>query len=120
MRSPWTSADPSKKADPAMPILMVISGAAAGVFASIAEGGSPWLALVAIGLLGVILIGSILVAEPINSRFRRLPEGVVPPDADLLRRRWRRFHLVRTSLGVVALACLITAATYAGLSEGVA
>jgi hypothetical protein len=79
MRSPWTSADPSEKADPAMPILMVISGAAAGVFASIAEGGSPWLALVAIGLLGVILIGSILVAEPINSRFSPAARGCGSP-----------------------------------------
>jgi Domain of unknown function (DUF1772) len=109
-----------RKADPAMPILLVICGAAAGGFASGTEGGSRTLALAGIGLLVVILVGSIVVAEPINSRFRRLPEGVVPPQAERLRRRWRRFHLVRTALGVAALACLITAVTYAGSSQGVA
>jgi hypothetical protein len=67
-----------------------------------------------------LAVGSIVVAEPINSRFRRLPEGVVPPQAERLQRRWRRFHLVRTALGVAALACLITAVTYAGSSQGVA
>jgi hypothetical protein len=72
------------------------------------------------GLLAVILVGLIVVAEPINSQFRRLPEGVVPPQAERLRRRWRRFHLVRTGLGIAALACLITAVTYAGSTQGVA
>jgi hypothetical protein len=45
---------------------------------------SRTLALAGVGLLVVILISSIVVAEPINSRFRRLPEGVVPPEADRL------------------------------------
>jgi hypothetical protein len=101
-----------RKADPAMPILLVISGTSAGVFASLSEGEASSLALVGVGLLAVILIASIVIAEPINSRFRCLPEGVVPPDAEDLRRRWRRFHLVRTALGIAALWCLITAATY--------
>lgn len=109
-----------RKADPAMPILLVICGAAAAVFASLADGRSRTLALAGIGLLAVILVGSIVVAEPINSQFRRLPEGVVPPQAERLRRRWRRFHLIRTGLGIAALACLITAVTYAGSSRGVA
>jgi hypothetical protein len=101
-----------RRADPAMPILLVICGNAAGVFASLTGGGSRTLALAGIGLLATILIGSIVIAEPINSRFRRLPEGQVPPQAEQLRRRWRYFHLARTGLGVVALACLITAVTY--------
>jgi Domain of unknown function (DUF1772) len=105
-----------RKADPAMPILLVICAAAAGVFASLAEGGARMFALAGIGLLAVILVGSIVVAEPINSQFRRLPEGVVPPQAERLRRRWRRFHLIRTGLGIAALACLITAVTYAAPS----
>jgi hypothetical protein len=65
-----------------------------------------------IGLLAVILVSSILLAEPINSQFRRRPEGVVPPDAEPLRRFWRRFHLVRTALAVAAFAALITAVFY--------
>jgi Domain of unknown function (DUF1772) len=109
-----------RKADPAMPILLVICATAAGVFASLAEGGARMLALAGVGLLAVILVGSIVVAEPINSQFRRLPEGVVPPQAERLRRRWRRFHLVRTGLGIAALACLITAVTYAAPGQGMA
>jgi hypothetical protein len=109
-----------RKADPAMPILLVICGTAAAVFASLAGGGSLTLALTAIGLLAMILLGSIIVAEPINSQFRRRPEGVVPPGAEQLRRRWRRFHLARTYLGLAALVCLITAVTYAPPSQGAA
>ena len=102
-----------RKADPAMPILLVICGASAGVFASLTDGAARALALSGVGLLAVILIGSIVVAEPINSRFRRLPEGVVPPRAERHRRVWRLFHLMRTGLGILALACFITAVTYA-------
>jgi len=107
-----------RKADPAMPILLVICGTAAGVFASLAEGGSRKLALAGIGLLAAILLGSIFVAEPINSQFRRRPEGEVPPKADQLRRRWRRFHLARTYVGLAALVCLISVVAYAPPSQG--
>jgi hypothetical protein len=102
-----------RKADPALPILLVTSGAAAGVFASLADRTSRTLALAGIGFLALILVSSIIVAEPINSRFRRLPEGEVPSDAERLRRLWRRFHLVRTALAVAAFAFLVTAVSYA-------
>jgi hypothetical protein len=101
-----------RKADPAMPILLVICGGAAGAFASLNVGPSRVLALVAVGLLTVVLVSSIVVAEPINSRFRRRPEGVVPPEAEDMRRRWRRFHLIRTPFALAAMACLVTAVTY--------
>jgi hypothetical protein len=106
-----------RKADPAMPMLLVICGAAAGVFASIGEGPARTFALASIGQLAVILVGSIVVAEPINSQFRRLPEGVVPSHAERLRRRWRTFHLIRTCLGIAAFACLLAAVTYAAPSQ---
>lgn len=102
-----------RKADPAMPILLVICGAAAGVFAYLTDGTARALALAGIGLLALILASSIIIAEPINTRFRRHPEGVVPPNAEHLRTIWRRFHLIRTGLAVVAFACLVTAASYA-------
>jgi hypothetical protein len=102
-----------RKADPAMPILLVICGIAAGVFASRTDGAARALAFAGLVLLALILVSSIVLAEPINSQFRRRPEGTVPPDAERLRRRWRRFHLFRTGLGVAALAFLVTAATYA-------
>jgi Domain of unknown function (DUF1772) len=102
-----------RKADPAMPILVMICGAAAGTFASLTDGAARTLAFAGIGLLAVILVSSIILAEPVNSQFRRRPEGDVPPDAERRRRLWRRFHLVRTGLAVATLACLVTAVTYA-------
>jgi hypothetical protein len=101
-----------RKADPAMPILLVICATAAGAFASLTDGVARTLAFVGVGLLAAILVSSIIIAEPVNSRFRRRPEGVVPPDADHLRRRWRRFHLIRTFIALTAWACLATAVTY--------
>jgi hypothetical protein len=63
-----------RKADPALPILLVICGTG--------PARSPF-----------------SPTEP--------PEGVAPPDAERLRRFWRRFHLVRTALAVAAFAALI-------------
>jgi hypothetical protein len=102
-----------RKADPALPILLLICGTAAGVFAALTDGAARTLAFTGIALLAVILVSSILLAEPVNSQFRRRPEGVVPPDAERLRRFWRRFHLVRTALAVAAFAALVTAVSYA-------
>jgi hypothetical protein len=102
-----------RKADPALPILLVVSAAAAGAFASLAGGAGRALALAGIALLAVVLLSSLIVAEPINSQFRRLPEGAVPPNAERLRRRWRRFHLVRTAFAVAAFAFFVAAASYA-------
>jgi O-antigen ligase len=102
-----------RRADPALPILLVVCGLAAGAFAWNTGGAARALALVGVALLAVILVSSIILAEPINSEFRRRPEGVVPPDAERLRRFWRRFHLVRTSLAVAAFASLATAVSYA-------
>jgi hypothetical protein len=107
-----------RRADPAMPILLMVCGVAGGVFASLTEGDARFLALLGVGLLAVILVSSIALAEPINSQFRRRAEGAIPPDAERLRRVWRRFHLVRTGLGLAALACLVAAATYPPAAQG--
>jgi hypothetical protein len=101
-----------RQADPAMPILLVICGTAASVFAYLTGATARALALAGIELLVLILLSSIIVAEPINSQFRRRPEGVVPPNAEHLRTVWRRFHLVRTGLAVAAFACLVAAVSY--------
>lgn len=101
-----------RKADPALPILLVICGTAAAVFAWHTRDAARMLAAAGIGFLAVILVSSIALAEPINNQFRRRPEGVVPPDAEHLRRVWRHFHLVRTALAVAAFAFLITAVSY--------
>jgi Domain of unknown function (DUF1772) len=102
-----------RKADPALPILLVISAACAGAFAALTDGAGRALALAGIALLAVVLVSSLILAEPINNQFRRVPEGTVPPDAERLRRRWRRFHLVRTALAVAAFTALVTAVSYA-------
>jgi hypothetical protein len=102
-----------RKADPAMPILVVICGLAAGAFASLTTNTARTLAIAGIGLLATILVSSIVLAEPVNSQFRRRPEGVVPPDAARLRNFWRRFHLVRTALGIAAFVLFVAAVSYA-------
>ena len=68
------------------------------------------LAWLGTALIATIMVTSIVIAEPINSRFRRLPEGQRPEGAEQLRIRWRRFHLARTGVALLSLACL-TAAT---------
>src|SRR5262245_7538510 len=102
-----------RKADPALPILLVICACAAAAFAWQTSGAARMLATAGIVPLAIILVSSIVLAEPINSQFRRRPEGVVPPDAERLRFVWRRFHLVRTALAVAAFALIVTAVSYA-------
>jgi len=102
-----------RKADPALPILLVICACAATAFAWQTSGTARMLAIAGILPLATILVSSIVLAEPINNQFRRRPEGVVPPDAERLRRVWRRFHLVRTALALSAFALIVTAVSYA-------
>ena len=102
-----------RKADPAMPILLVICGLGAAGFASATDGVPQTLALAGIACLATILVSSVVIAEPINSQFRRRAEGDVPPAAERLRERWRRFHLIRTALAVTAYGLLVTAVSFA-------
>jgi hypothetical protein len=94
------------RADPAMPILLLLWVGGAIGLASESDGTTATLLLVAIVCQLVILVGSLAFAEPINSKFRRRPEGVAPPGADALRTRWRRLHLARTALALVAFTCV--------------
>jgi Domain of unknown function (DUF1772) len=98
-----------RRADPAMPILLAMSAIGAIGLATKSGGGELTLLLVAIGCQLAIMVGSLALAEPINSRFRRLPEGVIPPGAEALRRRWRRIHLARATLALAAFACIVLA-----------
>jgi ferric-dicitrate binding protein FerR (iron transport regulator) len=58
----------------------------------------------------LVVVASITIAEPINSKFRRLPEGQAPQRAEHHRSLWRRFHAVRNLAALAALACLAAAA----------
>jgi Domain of unknown function (DUF1772) len=98
-----------RRADPAMPILLLASGIGAAGLASEAVGAKQTLLLAAIACQLAIMIGSLTLAEPINSKFRRLPEGVAPVGVEALRTRWRHLHLARTALALGAYACIATA-----------
>jgi hypothetical protein len=96
--------------DPLMPILGAVSALGAVVFALNTDGPAAALAWIGVALIAVIMIASTAVAEPMNSKFRRLPEGQAPDGAEELRVRWRRFHLTRTVIALGALGCLASAA----------
>ena len=92
--------------DPMLPIFGAVTAAGAAVFALHSQGDAQKLAWVVFALLLVIILASVIIAEPMNSRFRRLPEGEVPPGAAGIRDRWRAFHTARTVLALAVLACL--------------
>lgn len=98
-----------RRADPAMPILLIVSAIGSIGLAGESSGTTQTLLWTALACQLVILVGSAALAEPINSRFRRLPEGVAPPGVERLRTSWRRLHLVRTALALVAFTCTVVA-----------
>lgn len=100
------------RVDPLQPILLLVSAAGAVLFALNSSGTAASLAWVGIALLGLVMVTSVAIAEPMNSAFRKLPEGEVPPSAAQLRDRWRRFHAIRTLIALAGLACLVLAVTY--------
>ena len=98
------------RVDPMMPILGVIAGAAAMIFALQRSGAATGLAWAGLVFIALVVVASITIAEPINSKFRRLPEGQVPQRAEHYRTLWRHFHSVRNLAALAALACLAAAA----------
>lgn len=98
------------RVDPMMPILGLLTAAGGIIFALNEGGGKRLLAWAGVGFVLVVIIGSVAIAEPMNSKFRRLPEGTLPPDAERLRAVWRRFHAARNVASLISLVCLIAAA----------
>ena len=99
-----------RRVDPTQPILLVLTLVSAGGFAAATDGAARGVALAAVGCLALVLAGSLTLGEPINRQFRRRPEGVAPPDAPGLRRRWARLHRARATIALVAFALLVVAA----------
>jgi hypothetical protein len=97
------------RVDPMLPILGAVTCAGTLLFALHATGRPATLTWTAVALLGVIIVSSLVVAESINARFRRVPEGDTPEGAERLRVTWRRFHYGRTLLGVAAFVCIVGA-----------
>jgi len=95
--------------DPLVPILGTLSALGAVVFALNSQAHAAVLAWIGVGLIAVIMIASIGLAEPMNSKFRRLPEGQAPEGVEQLRITWRRFHWARTVVAIGAIACLAAA-----------
>jgi hypothetical protein len=98
------------RADPLMPILGNIAALGAVVFALNSGGHAAVFAWTGVGLVAVIMVASVAIAEPMNSAFRRLSEGQVPEGVERIRTSWRRFHLARTGVALAVLACFAAAA----------
>lgn len=97
------------RVDPMMPILGAVSGIGGVVFALQADGLARQLAWAGVALMVVVILGSILIAEPMNSKFRRLPEGQMPDGIETIRTKWRSFHNARTVIALATLACMAAA-----------
>ena len=97
------------RADPLVPIMGILSALGAVVFALNTGGRPAVLAWIGIALIALIVVASITLAEPINSKFRRLPEGQAPDRVEHLRSIWCRFHWARTVVALGSLACLAAA-----------
>ncbi|WP_285032722.1 DUF1772 domain-containing protein [Mycolicibacterium sp. lyk4-40-TYG-92] len=95
--------------DPLIPILGLISMMGALAFAVGSQGRSAVFAWVGIAFICVIMIASIVRAEPMNSKFRKLPEGQAPEGIEQIRTAWRRFHWARTAVALGVLACFAAA-----------
>jgi hypothetical protein len=98
-----------RRMDPAMPIIAVVILALGVAYALRHDGTARTLTWIALSGVTVIVLGSILLLEPINNKFRRLPEGTPPPDAAALHTRWSWLHLGRTVVAVASLALFVAA-----------
>ncbi|MEU6349299.1 DUF1772 domain-containing protein [Streptomyces sp. NPDC047072] len=115
----WRRLDPVSRAvdfrrslhrmDPAMPILAVVVIVLGVVYALRHDGDARTLAWTALGTVALIVVVSIVLLEPINTKFRRLPEGTPPPDAASLHARWARLHIARAVVAVASLALFVSA-----------
>ena len=94
-----------RRMDPLMPILGAVCCIGTLVFAINRQGAAATLAWLTLALMTVAILASIFIAEPMNSKFRDIPEGQIPERADYIRTKWRRFHAVRTILAIGALGC---------------
>jgi len=96
--------------DPVMPIIVLSSAVANGVLALVA---APLMSYVD-ALAGVLLLGVSVVSHfcnvPLNRTVKGLDPERIPPDWRDPRPVWRRWHLLRTTLALAALAANAAAA----------
>jgi dipeptide/tripeptide permease len=95
--------------DPLLPILGALTALAAVVFALNSDERAAVLAWIGTAMIVAIIIASVSIAEPMNSKFRRLSEGKAPDGVERIRVSWGRFHLARTVVALGSFACLAAA-----------
>lgn len=103
------------RVDPMMPIFNIIALAATIAFALNHAGAAQWWGWIAVAAMVVVIVSSVTLAEPVNSKFRRLPEGEAPDRVEYYRVFWRRFHLFRTVTALIGLASVAAATAAAAL-----
>jgi Domain of unknown function (DUF1772) len=101
------------RVDPMMPILAILTLMPAIYFAIYADPLASKAGWVGVALVLLVVVASVSLAEPVNSKFRRFPEGTVPDGAERYRVFWRRFHICRNVAAIIAFACLAAAAVQA-------
>lgn len=98
--------------DPTMPVIVLSSTLVTAVLAVVGDGAARALfAVAAVLLLGVSGV-SHLCNVPINRRVKAITDPrEIPADWEDPRPLWRRWHYLRTTLAVVALAVTATGVT---------
>lgn len=94
------------RVDPMLPIFGGLSGLGAIYVALNRDGLQENLAWGAVAGMVIVIVASCALAEPMNSKFRRRPEGDMPENCAALRDRWRAFHRARTVVALATLACM--------------
>lgn len=88
--------------DPTMPIIVLSSTVIDVVLVFTADSGNGLFAVAAVLLLAVSIV-SHFCNVPINRVVKSLDPESIPPDWRDPRPLWRRFHLLRTALALVAV-----------------
>ncbi|CAA9447898.1 MAG: hypothetical protein AVDCRST_MAG66-4861 [uncultured Pseudonocardia sp.] len=89
--------------DPTMPVIVLVSAAGDAALAVLVPGAGVWFASGAVLLLGVSVV-SHFCNVPINRVVHEHAVQGVPADWHDPRPSWRRWHLVRTGLALLAFA----------------
>lgn len=105
-----TFAHTLRRVDRLQPALLVVCLVSTIGFAVAAEGSARTTALLAAVGFFVILAGSGALLVPIQRRLVSAKANLSSAEAERLRRRWLRGHVIRTVLAVAALALAVVAA----------
>jgi len=87
--------------DPTMPVIVLSSTAIDIALAAMSPPGRPWFVTGAVLLAGVSVV-SHFCNVPINRRVKALPDWTIPDGWRDPRPLWRRWHLTRTVLAMLA------------------